>query len=275
MPAIVIALGKSTDIVPDVVIVPPDTVKLLLAIVTPVTVPPDVVVEMVTLPLLPLTLIPVPALILVTPVLVTVMLPEVVIGLLVTSIPAPGVIPTLVTVPETVLLAMFVTLPYVSTVTVGFVYCPAIIPVVGKFNTMLPELIIGVFVTVSVLEVIPTLLTPPPLPPLDAVIMIFPGVGSDRMILLSPAVKLNTPVLSIFNVPAVAFAVNVTPFPVKVLYGLALLNSVVKLSLVLVKAVINESLPVDSFGAPIAMICMPVIAILSPYSVFIRIGLNV
>jgi len=235
-PVTEILLGKSIEIVPDVVIVPPVTVKLLLAIVTPVTVPPDAVVEIVTLPLLPLTLIPVPALILVTPVLVTVILPVLVIGLFVTNIPDPGVIPTLVTVPDTILFAMFVTLPYVSTVTVGFVYVAGVIPVVGKLTTILPALRIGVFVTVSVLDDTPTLLTPPPLPPPEAVIVILP-FDPVKLILLSPAVKLRTPVLVMSIVLVFELVFTVIPvLPVKVLNGLATFASIAKLFFVLLNA---------------------------------------
>ena len=111
--------GKSTVIVPDVVIGLPVITNAFLATVTPVTVPPVVVVEIVTAPLLPLKLIPVPALNRVTPVLTMLIVPDVVIGLPVTCIPAPGVTEILVTVPELLPLAMLVTRPYWSTVIVG------------------------------------------------------------------------------------------------------------------------------------------------------------
>lgn len=60
-----------------------------------------------------------------------------------------------------------------------------------------------------------------------------------------------------------------------VAYGLAHANNVAKLVFVLVNASKSESLPVDSLGKPISITCKFPIAIFSPYSVFIRIGLNV
>ena len=95
------------------------TVRVVLDTPTLVTEPPDTVVEIVTLPLAPLTAIPDPALMRVTPVLVTVIDPLVVIGLLVTLIPVPGVMPTEVTVPAAAALDIEVIRPYVSTVTDG------------------------------------------------------------------------------------------------------------------------------------------------------------
>jgi hypothetical protein len=184
-----------------------------------------------------------------------------VIGLLVTSIPDPGVIPTLVTVPDTVLFAMFVTLPYVSTVTVGFVYVAAVIPVTGKLTTIFPALMIGVFVTDSVLDETPILLTPPPLPPAVAVIVILP-FDPVKLILLSPAVKLTTPELVISMVLVFELVFTVIPvLPVNVLYGLAHANNVAKLVTVLLKAVYSESLLADSFCNPTAITCCPEIAI--------------
>ena len=58
-----------------------------------------------------------------------------------------------------------------------------------------------------------------------------------------------------------ALAVIPTP-PVNVLYGLAHANSVEKLVIVLLNAVYNESLPVDSFGSPTLMSCIPKIAMI-------------
>jgi hypothetical protein len=97
-------------IVPELVIGLPVTVNDVLVTATPVTALIGVV-EIVTLPFAPLTAMPDPALILVTPVLITVILPELVIGLFVTDIPVPGVIPTLVTVPTLDAFAIEVTLP--------------------------------------------------------------------------------------------------------------------------------------------------------------------
>ena len=97
------------------------TVKLLLVKLTLVTVPPDVVVEMVTLPLLPLKDTPEPAVSLVTPVLVIVNVPDVVIGLPETCIPVPGLTATLVTVPAEAPELIEVMRPYESTVSVGYV----------------------------------------------------------------------------------------------------------------------------------------------------------
>jgi hypothetical protein len=105
--------------VPVVVIGLPDTTNELLDNPTLVTVPPALVLEIVMLPLGPLTEMPAPALILVTPVLITVIVPFDVTGLPVTLMPAPGDIPTLVTVPTELALAILVILPYASTVTVG------------------------------------------------------------------------------------------------------------------------------------------------------------
>jgi hypothetical protein len=197
-------------------------------------------------------------------VLVTVILPVLVIGLFVTNIPDPGVIPTLVTVPDTILFAMFVTLPYVSTVTVGFVYVAGVIPVVGKFTIILPELTMfppAVVLTVNVEELTPILLTPPPLPPPVAVIIILP-FEPDKLILLSPAVKLSTPVFVMSIVLVFELVFTLIPvLPVNVLYGLAHANNVAKLVTVLLKAVYSESLLADSFCNPTAITCCPEIAI--------------
>ena len=76
--------GKSTVIVPALVIGLPDTFNVVLLTPTLVTVPLSIDAEIVTLPLLPLMLIPVPAFNLVTPVLTMFITPVVVIGLPVT-----------------------------------------------------------------------------------------------------------------------------------------------------------------------------------------------
>ena len=257
-----ILFGKLILITPAVVIVPPVTVSVLLATVIAVTVPPDPVVLIVTLPLLLLRLIPVPAAILVTPVLVTVIVPLLVIGLFVTNIPVPGVMPTLVTVPATVLLLILVTLPKLSTPTVGLLYVPAVIPVVGRLSTILPALNIGLLLTDNVVDVTPTLCTPPPpLPPPVAVIVMLP-FEPVKLILLSPAVKLNTPVLVIVTILVFGLAFTVTPIlPANALYGLAHANNVAKLVTVLLNAVYSESLLADSFCNPTAITCCPEIAI--------------
>jgi hypothetical protein len=120
---------------------------------------------------------------------------------------------------------------------------------------------IGVFVTVSVLEDTPMLLTPPPLPPPVAVIVILP-FDPVKLILLSPAVKLRTPVLVIVIVLVLEFVLVSMPAPfANVLNGLAHANNVAKLSTVLLNAVYRESLLADSFCNPTAIICCPEIAI--------------
>ena len=140
---------------------------------------------------------------------------------------------------------------------------------------MFPALRIGVLLTDSVLDETPTLLTPPPLPPPEAVIVILP-LDPVKLILLSPAVKLRTPVLVIVIVLVLEFVLVSIPAPfANVLNGLEHANNVAKLSFVLLKAVYNESLFADSFCNPTSITCSPEIAIFSPYSVFIRIGLNV
>ena len=118
---------------------------------------------------------------------------------------------TEVTVPETVLLAMLVILPKVSTVTVGFVYCDATTPVVGKLTTILPAPTIGLLVTVNVLDVTPTLVTVPEPPLLPVVeIVMFPVLAD--IVTPDPAVKLVTPVFVMSTAPEVALAF--TPIPV-------------------------------------------------------------
>jgi hypothetical protein len=175
---------------------------------------------------------PEPALTLVTPVLINVKpgltltfeLPEVV-----TCIPVPGVILTDVTVPDTVLLDMLVTLPYASTVTVGFVYCEATTPVAGKSKTMLPAPTIGLLLTVIVLDVTPTLVTVPEPPLLPVVeIVIFPVLAD--IVTPDPAVKLVTPIFVMSTAPDVALAFTPIPvLPVKLTYWLAVFASIAKL----------------------------------------------
>jgi hypothetical protein len=115
----------------------------------------------------------------------------------------------------------------------------------------------------------PTLVTvPAPVPPPTADIVILP-VFPDRVIPV-PAVNDKTPELVISTSPVVELEVTLIPvFPVNVLYGLAFPNSVAKFVLTLLKAVYSESLPTDSFCAPIFITCNPEIAIFCPYYVFI------
>ena len=203
-------------IVPVVVIGLPDTVKVVLATVTPVTVPPVIVVETVTLPFPPLSEIPVPALSLVTPVLVIFILPDVVTGLPVTCIPSPGTTPTLVTVPAAAALEALVTLPYASTVNVGYVYVPALTPDVAKSTVILPALVTGLLVTAmrdAETGVIPTLVTvpPPPLPPPFDEIVTAPFAW--LIVMFVPATILVTPALLIVNVPVEGTSVRLIPLP--------------------------------------------------------------
>ena len=132
-------------------------------------------------------------------------------------------------------------------------------PVVGKLTTIFPALMTGLLLIVSVLDDTPTLLTPPPPP--EAVIVILP-FDPVKLILLSPAVKLRTPVfvMSIVLVFELVFTV-IPALPVKVLYGLAHANNIAKLFTVLLKAVNKESLLADSFCNPTAIVCCPEIAI--------------
>jgi len=75
-------------------------------------------------------------------------------------------------------------------------------------------------------------------------------------------------------VPVVELAAVLIPvLPTKVLYGLAAVNSVLKLVAALVNAEYNESLPVDSLGNPTFITCSPEIAMFNPYDVFIKLGL--
>lgn len=274
-PVVVTFAGKSTVIVPELVIGLPVTANEVLVTETAVTALIGVV-EIVTLPFAPLTAIPDPALILVTPVFVTVN-PGLTLGVpeVVTCMPVLGATLTEVTVPETMLFDIVVTLPYVSTVTVGLVYVPAIIPVVGKFNVILPALTIGELLTDNVEDNTPTLVTPDPLP-FPPVFVIVTAPLLLLIVIPVPAIMLVTPVLVIVTVPVFASAEVVIPAPLaNTLYGLASPNNVVKLSFVLLKAVYNESLFADSFCKPIFITCKPEIAIFNPYSVFIRIGLKV
>jgi hypothetical protein len=234
---------------------------------TLVTVPPVTVADTVMLPLLPLKLIPLPALNRVTPVLMILMFPEVVTGPPDTCIPTPLVVKfTLDTVPTEDAFAIVVTLPYWSTVTVGYVYVPAKLAKLGKLTIMLPELTmlpLLVVLTVSVEESTPTLVTVPllPFPPPLLEIVTFP------LLLLSdipvPARIFTTPVFVIVTTPVVELAVVDMPVsPLNMLYGLALANNVLKFVTVLLNAEYNESLPDDSLGNPTCITCIPEIAMI-------------
>jgi hypothetical protein len=78
-----------------------------------------------------------------------------------------------------------------------------------------------------------------------------------------PAMILTTPVLvtSIVFVFALVFT-EIPVLPVKVLYGLAHANRVLKFVTVLLNAAYNESLPEDSLGNPICITCFPEIDII-------------
>ena len=202
LPTIAVLVGKSTVIVPVDVMGLFVTSNEVLDIPTLVTPAAAAEVDTVMFPLLLLNDIPVPAFNLVTPVLIILMFPAVVIGLPDICIPAPVVVtPTLVTVPVEAAFAILVTRPYWSTVTVGYVYVPATTPLVAKSNVMIPLLMIGppVDVILAPLPAPTTLMfetPPPPLPPPGAVIVMFP-LDCVKTILLSPAVKLVTPVFVI------------------------------------------------------------------------------
>jgi len=112
----------------------------------------------------------------------------------------------------------------------------------------------------------PTLVTVPPpfpLPPVELIVT-FPFAWS--ITILVPAMILVTPVFVTVTVPVLALDVTPIPAPaVNVLYGLALLNCVVKFTFALVKAVYNESLLVGSFGNPILITCCPGMLMSNPY----------
>jgi hypothetical protein len=79
-----------------------------------------------------------------------------------------------------------------------------------------------------------------------------------------PATILVTPVFVIVT----AVEVFETPMPapaLNVLYGLALANKLSKLSRVLMNAVRIGSLPVDSLGKPILIVCLPDMLMFNPY----------
>jgi hypothetical protein len=98
--------------------------------------------------------------------------------------------------------------------------------------------------TVSVVELIPILVTVPPLPfppPFELIVMFPFPLDSEIPV---PAIKLSTPVFVIVTVPVFASELAVIPAPlVNVLYGLAQANKLEKLSFVLVNAAKSESDP--------------------------------
>ena len=146
-------------------------------------------------------------------------------------------------------------------------YVPALIPVVAKSIVILPELTTGVPVVTNLVlltGVTPMLVTVPEPPPPPVELMVtFPLAWFT--VILVPAIILVTPLFKISTVPAILLLVTVIPvLPLNVLYGLALVKSVLKLVLVLLNAVYRVSLPADSLGSPILIICCPVIAILNP-----------
>ena len=113
-----LALGfNSTVNCPELITGLPVTVSESLLILISVNMP---LADTVTFPLLPESDIPLPATSLVTPVFVTVIVPVVVIGPPLICTPVPATNPTLVTEPDAGPLATDVTLPYASTVNVGF-----------------------------------------------------------------------------------------------------------------------------------------------------------
>jgi hypothetical protein len=142
---------------------------------------------------------------------------------------------------------------------------PEVTPVVAKSILNVPELTIGDPETVNLVfetGTKPTLVTVPPVPlPLaEDDIVTCPLLALNTI--LVPATRLVTPVFVTVTIPELAFALIPIPFPaVKVLNGLEQLDNVVKLLLILVKAVYNESLPVDSFCKPTFIVCIPEIAI--------------
>ena len=191
--------------------------------------------------------------------------------------PTPGVSPTDVTVPDPVPFAAEVTLPYASTVTTGLEYEPALTPLAARSRKIFPAETIGEPLTVNLaLDVgrtatLVTVPVPPPFPPLVDEIVTFPFALLTTM--LVPAMILVTPALVIVTVPLLVLAVTFIPTPeVYVLYGLAFANKISKLSCALVKAVNRESDPVDSLGNPTLIVCLPMIAIMCPYRVFISLG---
>jgi hypothetical protein len=200
--------------------------------------------------------IPVPAVSLVTPVLTNVITPLLVIGPPDTAIPVPALIPTLVTVPDPTVLAILVILPYWSTVTVAAVYSPGVTPVEGRLIAMLPLLTIGLLVTVNEFDVTPTLVTPATMLPLASPVtetMTSP-LDPDNVIPV-PGTSLVTPVLVKVTVFAVVCTALIPVLETKLVTELALLNRLLKLFCILLKAMYRESLPIDWFCVPILMNC--------------------
>lgn len=131
--------------------------------------------------------------------------------------PTPDVFKfTLDTVPTEDAFAIVVTLPYWSTVTVGYVYVPAKLAKLGKLTIILPALTmlpLDVVPTFNVDELTPTLVTVPPLPlppPLLEIVTLPLLLLSDIPV---PARILRTPVLSNVNTPVDALALATVPMP--------------------------------------------------------------
>jgi len=120
--------------------------------------------------------------------------------------------------------------------------------------------------------VTPTLVTvPPPFPPPPPVDEIVTSPFALLTTMFVPAMMFVTPELVIDTMPVDELALTFIPLPaVNVLYGLAHAKSVSKLVCDFVKAVYNESLPTDSLGKPMLIVCLPDILIFSPYDVFIN-----
>ena len=143
---------------------------------------------------------------------------------------------------------------------------PDVTPDVAKSMLNVPADTIGPPVTLNLVELaIAMLVTVPPLlafPPV-AEIVISPVLPLSETPV--PAIKLLTPALSKYTVPDVALDDVVRPefeFAVKVLKLLAFANNVPKLVFVFVNALYRESLPTDSLGRPILILCCPEIAII-------------
>lgn len=121
-------------------------------------------------------------------------------------------------------------------------YEPAFTPDDAKSTVKLPFATIGLLVvelTVILLALdsnpIDVIVPPPPLPPVLAEIVTLPLLP--LRVIPVPADKLVTPVLVIVNTPVLELALVDIPLPaVKVLYGLAQANNVLKLVLTLLNA---------------------------------------
>ena len=124
--------------------------------------------------------------------------------------PTPDVVKfTLDTVPTDDAFAIVVTLPYWSTVTVGYVYVPAKLAKLVKSTMILPALTIlplDVVLTFSVDELTPTLVTVPLLPLLPPLLDIVTLPFAPLSEIPVPAIILVTPVFVIVTMPVFALA---------------------------------------------------------------------